>query len=383
MCERKTSPDALTRSSSRSFSSSVPSRRKQTSENVARGDDLPAGLVLDPAFEQLGKADVLANPLLQALAAEAAQNRPELQRAEAAAERLVTRSGSTASSGDCRYSGTRLNAPPKVVWAGGSRAAEQSVGIAEPLVRVDDDRVGALPAGEVVRSSGQIAAAPAYAASTWSQTPSAPAAIRNAQERVHRARARRPDRRDERTCTFQVDASGRIRKLSSTGTFRSSSSSSFAALSTDECACSEQTTARRPGRSARAAASADERPVDAVSSMWPWRPPTAGRAAVRASRASPPRAPGARATYARGSRPGSGPRTSSSARIPGSCSGRREVREEARALPVRQARSEHGSRSSRIAEKGSGASGGDAGNAARISPGSTCDSTGSSRTRSR
>ena len=48
---------------------------------------LPARLVLDPLLEERGQADVLAQDLLQALAAEAAQRRPQLQRAEAPAER--------------------------------------------------------------------------------------------------------------------------------------------------------------------------------------------------------------------------------------------------------------------------------------------------------
>jgi hypothetical protein len=40
-------------------------------------------------------------------------------------------------------------------------------------------------------------------------------------------------------------------------------------LSIDECVCSEQTTTRRSGSAARAAASADSVAIDAVSSMWP------------------------------------------------------------------------------------------------------------------
>ena len=60
-----------------------------------------------------------------------------------------------------------------------------------------------------------------------------------------------------------------MRYASSTGTRRSSSSSTRAALSIDECVCSVQTTTRRSGIAARAAASAVSVAIDAVSSMWP------------------------------------------------------------------------------------------------------------------
>ena len=48
--------------------------------------------------------------------------------------------------------------------------------------------------------------------------------------------------------------------------------------------CSEQTTTRLPGDAARAAASAVISPVEAVSSIWPWRP--SGRPSRSASQAS-------------------------------------------------------------------------------------------------
>src|SRR5712691_721811 len=50
-----------------------------------RRRQLPTRLVAHPALEELGQAHRLAEPLLQALPAEAAQHRPQLQRAEAAA----------------------------------------------------------------------------------------------------------------------------------------------------------------------------------------------------------------------------------------------------------------------------------------------------------
>ena len=65
---------------------------------------------------------------------------------------------------------------------------------------------------------------------------------------------------------FAVTASARIRSSSSTGALRSSMPSIRAALSTEECACSEQTTTFRPVAS-RAAISAASVDVEAVSSM--------------------------------------------------------------------------------------------------------------------
>src|SRR5438876_5796765 len=47
---------------------------------------LPARLVTDPALEQLGEPDRLADSRLQALASVTTQNRPELERAKPASE---------------------------------------------------------------------------------------------------------------------------------------------------------------------------------------------------------------------------------------------------------------------------------------------------------
>ena len=62
-----------------------------------------------------------------------------------------------------------------------------------------------------------------------------------------------------------------MRSSSSTGTLRSSIPSIRASFSTEECACSEQTTTLRPvtWRAAMSAASVE---VEAVSSMWPCQP---------------------------------------------------------------------------------------------------------------
>ncbi len=66
-------------------------------------------------------------------------------------------------------------------------------------------------------------------------------------------------------------ASARIRNSSSVGTLRSFIPSIRAAFSTDECACSEQTTVERPVAS-RAAMIEARVEVEALSSMWPCQP---------------------------------------------------------------------------------------------------------------
>src|SRR4051812_7714897 len=53
---------------------------------LRRGAQLPARLVAYPALEQPGQANVLADLLLEPLAAEAAQDSPKLQRPEPAPE---------------------------------------------------------------------------------------------------------------------------------------------------------------------------------------------------------------------------------------------------------------------------------------------------------
>ena len=68
---------------------------------------------------------------------------------------------------------------------------------------------------------------------------------------------------------------------------------------------------------------------------------------------------------------------------PGLGAGRREVREEARALPVREPGARTASRSRSTVANGSGESGAELGSAERRAPGSTRARTGRSRTPSR
>ncbi len=144
-----------------------------------------------------------------------------------------------------------------------------------------------------------------------------------------------------------------------------------------------RSTRRRDGRIARhARRQRDDHRDEAVSSMCPCRP--AGRPSSCASQSRRDRLQ----LLERGRRAPEEPdlvqtAMSSSARIARLRAGDGEVREEARALPVRDPGQQDSSRSRSTAENGSGSSGGAAGNAARIAPGSTCARTGSSRRRSR
>ena len=119
------------------------------------------------------------------------------------------------------------------------------------------------------RNSGHTAAAPAYAASTWSHAPSA--AARSAIAAIGSTAADEvvPTVATTAQASVRSSSSGRIANSASAGVALISSSSSRAAFAVDECVCSEQTTTFRSGRAARAAASAVIRPDEALSSMWP------------------------------------------------------------------------------------------------------------------
>ena len=171
-------------------------------------------------------------------------------------------------------------------------------------MRVDDDRVGALPAGE---ASPQLRADRGRAGVGGVDVEPDARPLARVGDRRHgidRARRRRPDRRDDRARAREVErvrpeaervVDGRRARLEAEEPARLLDRG-VRVLGADDDA--------RPGRASRAAASAAIVPVEAVSSRWPCSP-GAGRAAARASRASPPPAPAAPATCARGSRPGS------------------------------------------------------------------------------
>ena len=112
-----------------------------------RRDDLPARLGLDPRGEELRQAHVLADQRAQPLGAVPAQHEPQLQRAEPAAERrpvVLQVDGGVGRGEVLGHERERLvqNLRPPRPERRAVHRREQ------PLVRVDDERVGALAAVE-------------------------------------------------------------------------------------------------------------------------------------------------------------------------------------------------------------------------------------------
>ena len=97
------------------------------------------------------------------------------------------------------------------------------------------------------RNSGQTMAEPAYAASTCSQAPARAQASAIAGTGSTEVVDVVPTVATTAQAPARSSASARIRYAASTGTLRSSSPAMRQAFSTEECACSEQTTTRRPG----------------------------------------------------------------------------------------------------------------------------------------
>src|SRR3954469_15914432 len=160
---------------------------------------------------------------------------------------------SIASGVAARYSGTYENAS----WnASGRRvqSAEQSIGVKSHLCGLTTTESAWSTPSRHQRSSGQTAAEPAYAASTWSHTPAS----------AHRLASSGTGSTDvvavvptvaTTAVTPSSSRSGSILNWSSTGALRYGRPTSRAAFSTLKFACSEATTTP-PGRSVRAAASA-------------------------------------------------------------------------------------------------------------------------------
>ena len=141
-----------------------------------------------------------------------------------------------------------------------------------PLVRVDDERVGALDA----RERPALLLADHRRARVGGVDVQPGAGLRAQRRRPPRTGSTEavevvPTVGTTTATSSRSSASGRIRNSSSAGTLRSSIPSIRAPFSTDECACSEQTTTLRPV-TWRAAISAASVEVEAVSSMWPCQP---------------------------------------------------------------------------------------------------------------
>ena len=215
------------------------------------------------------------------------------------------------------------------------QSSEQSIGTISHLCGLTTSESASSTPSCDARSSSQIHDEPAYAASTCSHAPAACARLGELAHGIDRRERRRarPSRRRRRRRRARARRCA-CASSSSAATLRSSMPSMRAAFSTDECACSEQTTTLRPvtWRAAISAASVD---VDAVSSMCPCQP--SGQAEQLPHPVDGPQlelrrrgrgAPEDRDLVQR--------RREQLGEDPRLRRGRREVREEARVLPVRQ-----------------------------------------------
>ncbi len=149
--------------------------------------------------------------------------------------------------------------------------SEQSIGVINHLCGLMTSESASSTPSCDARSSSQIQDEPAYAASTWSHAPAACARPASSRTGSTEANDVVPTVATTAATSPSSSPSVRMPSASSVPTFRSSIPSIRAAFSTDECACSEQTTTLRPVmcRAAMSAASVD---VDAVSSMCPCQP---------------------------------------------------------------------------------------------------------------
>src|SRR5439155_18298574 len=109
----------------------------------ARRGELPAVGVADPALEEPGEPQVLADQRLKPLAAQATEHGPQLQRAEASAERGPVVGEALRLVRGAQVLRDEAERPPQRLRpaAPEGRAVHRHE---EPLVRVDDERIGPL-----------------------------------------------------------------------------------------------------------------------------------------------------------------------------------------------------------------------------------------------
>ena len=257
-----------------------------------RRHDLPARRLLHPRCERARQALVLADHRLQPLAAVAADHRPELERTESGGRAPGrSRSGSsTPSSLVRRYSGAMLNASRRTSGCAGveERAVDRRE---EPLVRVDDDRVGlrSTPAS-AQRFSAQTTAEPGVGRVDMQPGARLGAERCDLGDRVDGGRRGRPDRRDDggglASRSASASASGRIRNSSSDGHLAQRNAEQPRSLVHGRVRVLGADDGVPSGRRCRAAVSAARVEVDAVSSMCPCRPSGSPRSCRSQSSAS-------------------------------------------------------------------------------------------------
>ena len=193
---RRASPVAVAARASSKLSPSA--CRKQTVENGCGAVTSQPGSASTQRGEELREPHVLADQRAQALGAVPAQHEPELQRAEAAAERrpVVLQVDRVVGRGEVVARRARTSS-----WSTSGRRvqnAEQSIGVKSHLCGLTTIESARSHPSRHQRSSGQTAAEPAYAASTCSQTPASSQRRGELGHRVDRRRPGRADGRDDR-----------------------------------------------------------------------------------------------------------------------------------------------------------------------------------------
>ena len=217
-----------------------------------RREPLPVRLGLDPRGELAAPAAVLADPRRHPLGAEAADQDPELERAEAAAELdpVLVEVVDLALVAACEV--LRHEAERVAERLGLPEQQQRGVERREhPLVRVDHDRVGALPAGEQAAVLGGERHRAAVGGVDVQPEPLALADLRDRVGGIDARRRRRAQRRDDaerppagpRSSRSPAPSrSARIRYASSAGirrTPRRPIPATIAAFSIEECASVE------------------------------------------------------------------------------------------------------------------------------------------------
>ena len=273
----KISPVALTRSTSSSFASSLPSRRKQTTGRRGTTSSHPAA-ARATSPEDRGEPHRLAYPRLQAPPARSTEARPRAPGPGTAVRTQArSRSGSRPRAPRCartpaarrRRAGDHQPLRPN---------AQQSIGVNSHLCAPPTPSRRARHPRATRRTRDRPRTRP-HMRRRRAATRLRRASVRDLRDRVDSGRRRGADRGDDRARVVEVEGVRPQANSSSTGASRSASPSRRAARAVAGCACSEQTTARRPRLASRAAARTAIVPMEAVSSVWPCQPreaPAAG-----------------------------------------------------------------------------------------------------------
>ena len=283
------------------MSSSGASRRKQTTENGRGAQSSQPGSSRTQPSNSLREANGVADRVLEPVPTVAAEHRPELERAERAAQSRAVLAEARDVVRRAEVLGDEAEGVSQHV-----RATRPQRGAAlrgeEPLVRVDDDRVDPLDVLERPAVLGADHRGAGVRGVDVEPGAVSLAGVGDRRDRVDRRRGRRADRRDDGARV----ASGRAPPAGG-GTPRRPA----------PCGSRDRaggTPSRRTSGRARSRRRRDRPASRGGRRRAPraWRStrrpragrasPPGGRGARRASSTSPPRAPAARETCARGCR---------------------------------------------------------------------------------